>query len=131
MGHVKKIDIHAKERSYTQKYALNTAGGVKALLRDRHQIANRRFKGDTAASDILIDLHSAIESAELTERQAEVIAWVYGVDATQTEAARIMGITQQTVGESLAAAEERIAAVFSRWDYGEISVELEAPQLSA
>jgi len=130
MGHV-KIDIHAKERSYTQKYALNTAGGVKALLRDRHQIANRRFKGDTAASDILMDLHSAIESAELTERQAEAVAWVYGVDATQTEAARIMGITQPTLSECLSGAEERIASVFTRWNYGEISVELEAPQLTA
>lgn len=124
MGAV-KFDISAKERNYTQSYALNTADGVKALLRDRHRIGARRFKGDTAASDILIDLHSAIESAGLTDRQAEAVAWVYGRDLTQTEAARIMGVSQQAVAQFTDEAAERIAAVYKRWNYGEVAVESE------
>lgn len=123
MGHV-KTDIHAKERTYTQTYALTTLEGVKAILRDRHRIAARRERGDTAACDIIIDLHSAIESAALTDRQAEVLAWISGRDYTQTEAARIIGITQPAVVQAYDAAVEKIRAVYERWNYGEISVEL-------
>jgi DNA-directed RNA polymerase specialized sigma24 family protein len=123
MGAV-KIDIHEKERNYTQSYALNDAAGVKSLLRDRHRIASRRFNGDTAASDILIDLHSAIESAALTDRQAESIALVYGLDVTQAEAARVMGIAQKNVSVTIDEAAEKIAEVYQRWNYGEVAVEL-------
>ncbi|MBY0023771.1 putative DNA-binding protein (UPF0251 family) [Paenibacillus jamilae] len=122
MGHV-KIDIAKSDRSYAVKYALNDAAGVRSLLRDRHRISSARFRGDTAASDILIDLHSAINSAGLTERQTEAIAWVYGVDLTQEKAAAIMGVTQPTVKQSVDEAVEKIAAVYKRWEYGEITVE--------
>ncbi|MMZ45490.1 Sigma-70, region 4 [compost metagenome] len=122
MGHV-KIDIAKSDRSYAVKYALNDAAGVRSLLRDRHRISSARFRGDTAASDILIDLHSAINSAGLTERQTEAIAWVYGVDLTQKEAAAIMGITQQAVAKMADEAVAKMAAVYRRWDYGEITCE--------
>jgi len=122
MGAV-KVDTQKQARAYEVKYALNDAAGVKALLRDRHRIAERRYSGDTAASDIIIDLHSAIESAGLTERQAEAIAWVYGRDLTQKIAAAIMGIAQQNVAAAIDRAAEAIAGVFARWEYGEITVE--------
>ncbi|MBU9705899.1 DUF134 domain-containing protein [Paenibacillus sp. AK121] len=122
MGHV-KVDIAKSDRSYAVKYALNDAAGVRSLLRDRHRISSARFRGDTAASDILIDLHSAINSAGLTERQTEAIAWVYGVDLTQEKAAAIMGITQQAVAKMADEAVEKIAAVYQRWDYGKITCE--------
>lgn len=117
-------DLTKDTRKYTQTYALNTQAGVKRLLRDRHRIASRRFSGDTAASDVIIDLHSAINSAGLTDRQAEAVAWVYGADVTQQRAAEIMGIAQKNVSEYVDIAVERIAAVYARWDYGEVSVEL-------
>jgi len=122
MGHV-KIDTERQARAYSQTYALNTASGVRAILRDRHVIGSRRFRGDTAASDIIIDLHSAIESAELSAHQAEVIAWLYGLDLTQETAARIMGISRPAVTQLCDAALERIAAVFSRWKYESVTVE--------
>ncbi|WP_338532588.1 DUF134 domain-containing protein [Paenibacillus peoriae] len=128
MGHV-KIDIAKSERSYAVKYALNDAAGVRSLLRDRHRISSARFRGDTAASDILIDLHSAINSAGLTERQTEAIAWVYGVDLTQEKAAAIMGIARPTLIEHIETAEEKIAEVYRRWDYGDIEVEYDASAL--
>jgi len=115
------VDLTEQSRKYTVTYALNTAAGVKRLLRDRHKIVVRRFSGDTAASDILIDLHSAIESAGLTDRQAEAVALVYGLDVTQAEAARVMSVSQQAVQQSVDAAAERIAAVYARWEYGEIT----------
>lgn len=122
MGAV-KVDTQKQARAYEVKYALNDSSGVKALLRDRHRIAERRYAGDTAASDIIIDLHSAIESAGLTERQAEAIAWVYGRDLTQKVAAGIMGVAQQNVAAAIDRAAEAIAGVFKRWEYGELVVE--------
>lgn len=119
------VDLTKDTRKYSVKYSLSTAAGVKSLLRDRHRIAARRFKGDTAASDILIDLHSAINSAGLTDRQTEAVAWVYGADVTQAKAAEIMGCAQKNVSETLDAAVEKVAAVYRKWEYGEITVELE------
>ncbi|WP_051236111.1 RNA polymerase subunit sigma [Paenibacillus pinihumi] len=117
------IDLTEQSRKYTVKYALNTAAGVKSLLRDRHKIGLRRFTGDTAASDILIDLASAINSAGLTERQTEAVALVYGPwDLTQADAAAVMGITKQSVGDFIHGAARRIAAVYERWEYGEVEV---------
>lgn len=119
------VDLTKDTRKYSQTYALNDAAGVKALLRDRHRIGARRFRGDTAASDILIDLHSAIESSGMTARQAEAIALVYGMDVTQKTAADVMGIRQDSVKDLIAEATERITAVYVRWNYEEVTIELE------
>jgi predicted DNA binding protein len=122
MGHV-KVDIEKGSRSYSVKYSLNDAAGVKALLRDRHRISSARFRGDYAACDILVDLHSAISSASLTDRQTEAIAFVYGFDVTQAEAARQMGVSREAVTQLIEAAAEKMAEVYKRWEYGEVSVE--------
>lgn len=126
MGAV-KVDTEKQARAYEVKYALNDAAGVKALLRDRHRIAERRYKGDTAASDILIDLHSAIYNAGLTERQTEAIAWVYGVDLTQKDAAALMAVSREAITQFIGEAADRIAGVYKRWEYGEVAVEYVRP----
>jgi predicted DNA-binding protein (UPF0251 family) len=114
-------ETNGNKRTYT----LSTPQGVRSLLRDRHVIGALRFNGDTDASCINIDLHSAIESASLTDRQAEAIAWVYGKDVTQTETARIMGVGQDSVSDFVNGACKRIAAVYERWNYGEITVDID------
>ncbi|ALH46456.1 sigma factor-like helix-turn-helix DNA-binding protein [Paenibacillus larvae] len=125
MGSV-KIDIHEKDRKYTQTYALNKPKGVARLLRDRYRIAERRFKGDTAASDILIDLSSAIESAGLTQRQAEALALVHGKwQLTQSEAAEVMGVKQPMISQLLREVYGKLAAIYRKWNYGELTVEIE------
>lgn len=122
MGAV-KIDVGKQARVYEVKYSLNDSAGVKALLRDRHRISSARFTGDYNACDILIDLHSAINSAALTERQTEAIAWVYGADLTQAKAAGIMAVSREAVTQLIDGAAERIAAVYKRWEYGDVTVE--------
>jgi len=117
------VDLTKDTRKYTETYSLSTASGVKRLLRDRHRIGARRYKGDTAASDILIDLHSAINSAGLTDRQTEAVAWVYGADVTQAKAAEIMGITREGVKSFVEEATSKIADVYKRWEYEEVTVE--------
>ncbi len=103
MGSV-KIDKNGQERAYDAAYRLQTAAGVKKLLADHHRIGARRFKGDTAASDLLLDLDKAITMARLTDRQALAIAYVYGLGLTQAEAAKALGITQQAGDASLESA---------------------------
>lgn len=117
-----KTDIEKQARAYEVKYALNDAAGVKALLRDRHRISSARFSGDYSACDILIDLNSAIYNAGLTERQTEAVAWVYGADITQAKAAEIMAVTREAVTQFISEAATKIAAVYKRWEYDEITV---------
>lgn len=108
---------------YEVKYALNDVAGIKKLLRDRHAVSSARFGGDYNAADILIDLHSAINSAGLTDIQAETVAWVSGADLTQHDVARVMDVTRQSVAKTYDTACEKIAAVYLRWNYGEVIAE--------
>ena len=75
----------------------------------------RRFNGDTAASDILIDLFAAIQMAGLTDRQRQALRLVYEEDLTQEEAGRRMGIAQNSVSEAADRALENIAEVYWFW----------------
>jgi RNA polymerase sigma factor (sigma-70 family) len=115
MGAV-KIDVNAKERSLDAKYpALDNPANLRILLGDYHALKLRRFNGDTAASDILIDLESAIAMAHLTGRQSEALRLVYEEDLTQEEAGKRMGIAQKNVSEALERALENIAEVYYYW----------------
>ena len=75
----------------------------------------RRFAGDYAACDVLIDLERAIELAGLTARQAEALALVYGEDLTQVEAGRRMGLDKRGVNNLLDRAIEAITDVYTYW----------------
>ncbi len=112
----KIIDKEAQARQYEVTYGLTTAAGVKKLLRDRHAIGERRYAGDTAASDILLDLNAAIDKARLSRRQAEALAFVYGVDLTQERAAEVMAVSQQAVAKFIDEAARKIAGVYRKWD---------------
>ncbi|WP_061564913.1 hypothetical protein [Heyndrickxia coagulans] len=116
-----KIDIHEKERALNGRYALDSADGVKRLLRDYHALCERRYKGDYAASDILLDLHTAIERAGLTNRQRLALRLVFVDDLTQTDAGIALGrltgkqSSKQTVNRLIAVATAKIARVFESW----------------
>lgn len=121
MGSV-KIDTHTKERSLDVKYhALDSADGVRQLLGDYHALCERRYKGDYAASDILIDLQTAIERAGLTGRQRQALRLVFVDDLTQTDAGIALGrltgkqSSKQTVNRLIAVATAKIARVYEYW----------------
>ncbi len=115
MGSV-KIDTHSKERSLESKYAaLDNADGVRLLLSDYHALCERRYKGDYAASDILIDLHTAIERAGLTDRQRQALWLVYGGQLTQEEAGKQLGIRREAIRRHVSVATTKIARVFESW----------------
>jgi predicted DNA-binding protein (UPF0251 family) len=121
-----RVDLDEGHRKYEIKYALNDKEGVSALLRDIHRLRERRFHaGDYIASDILIDLQTAIDRAGLTKRQRESIYYVYEMDLTHAEAATNVGIARNTLTEALDRALERIAQIYADWDYGEITIPAE------
>ncbi|MED3649968.1 sigma factor-like helix-turn-helix DNA-binding protein [Heyndrickxia sporothermodurans] len=115
MGAV-KTDIHSKERSLDSKYAaLDNADGIKRLLRDYNALKERRFAGDYAACDILVDLERAIERAGLTDRQREALRLVFAGQLTQEEAGEALGCTKQTVNRLVNVGTTKVARVYEYW----------------
>jgi DNA-directed RNA polymerase specialized sigma24 family protein len=116
MGSVKR-DLHIQERSLDAKYpALDNPQNVRILLGDYHALKLRRFNGDTAASDILIDLTKAIAMAQLTDRQGQALRLVYEEDLTQEEAGKRMGgLAKDAVNHLLDRAIEAISEVYYYW----------------
>jgi predicted DNA-binding protein (UPF0251 family) len=94
---------------------LDSPGNLRILLTDYHALKIRRFNGDTAASDILIDLESAIEMAQLTGRQSEALRLVYEEDLTQEEAGKRMGVGRRAVGYHVEDAIDAISEIYWYW----------------
>ena len=85
------MDLTKQSRKYTEKYTatpeVSTAAGVKRLLRDRHTLTIEENS----------ELLTAINSAKLSEKQTEAIAWVYGIGASISQTARIMSMNRRAV----------------------------------
>ncbi|QHZ59275.1 RNA polymerase subunit sigma [Brevibacillus sp. NSP2.1] len=121
-----RVDTTKGHREYTVKYALNDREGVDALLSDFHRLASRRFeRGDYAACDVLIDLARAIKAAKLTARQTEALRLYYVEDMTLEDVGARMGLEsgRKRASRLVITGLNRIAAVFSRWNYGEVTRE--------
>jgi RNA polymerase sigma factor (sigma-70 family) len=117
MGAV-KMDVNAKERSLDAKYpALDSPANLRILLSDYHALINRQYQGDYDAVVLLVDLHKAIEMAQLTGRQSEALRLVYEEDLTQEEAGKRMGIAQNSVSEAVDRALEAISEVYFYWSH--------------
>lgn len=111
-----KIDTHSKERALSTKYrALDNPEGVRILLGDYHALKILRFNGDTAASDILIDLETAIDGAGLTDRQRQVIRKVFAEDMSQVDTAHELRVSKQTINRLITVSLVKIARVYEFW----------------
>ena len=89
---------------------------VAHLLRDSYRLESLAAGGSIDAADVLFDLERAINAADLTLRQRDVLFYMYGVGVTQEEAASLLGVSQATVSELLDAAVTKIAEVYQRWE---------------
>lgn len=112
---VSKFDTESAHRRLSARYALDNPTGVRLLLKETSALRSRRFNGDYAACDILIDLETAISQAGLTDRQRQALRLVFEEDLTQSEAGKRMGVQQNTVAVSLRVALKKIAAVYESW----------------
>lgn len=85
------------------------------MLRDYNALTQRRYAGDYAASDILIDLQHAIERADLTARQRQALTLVFRQDLSQVDTAQQLGVSKQTVNRLVNVALTKIARVYEAW----------------
>lgn len=114
------VDITKGHREYSVRYTLNDRTGVDMLLADAHRLMSRRYhSGDYVASDILIDLATAIKAAKLTARQTEAFRLYYVDDLSMEDVGVRMGIGKQRVSRLVITGLNRVAAVYARWNYGE------------
>jgi predicted DNA-binding protein (UPF0251 family) len=121
-----RVDTTKGHRELAVRYALNDRDGVDALLSDIHRLGARRFeRGDYAACDVLIDLASAIKAARLTPRQREALRLYYVEDLTLEDVGTAMGLAsgRKRASRLVITGLNRIAAVFARWNYGEVTRE--------
>ncbi|WP_346773988.1 sigma factor-like helix-turn-helix DNA-binding protein [Brevibacillus sp. SYP-B805] len=72
---------------------------------------------------MLIDLASAIEAAKLTPRQREALRLYYVEDLTLEDVGVRMGLAsgRKRASRLVITGLNRIAAVFARWNYGELT----------
>ena len=101
---------------------------AKAILRNLHALSERRYVGDTNASDVLLDFHYAVKRAGLTVRQAEALRLVYVEDLTQRSAGERMGVDRITLKEHADTAVGAIDDVYEMiaWLNCEMTIETEA-----
>ncbi|MGH0964028.1 sigma factor-like helix-turn-helix DNA-binding protein [Bacillus cereus] len=116
---VSKYDNEAAVRRIEQEYALDNSKSIDLLLRHLPYMQERRFNGDYAASDVLMDMETAISNADLTDRQRQVLRLVYFKDMKQTQVAVEMGITAPTINLYKRLLTQKIAAVFERWAWSD------------
>lgn len=116
MGSVKR-DLHVNERSLEAKYpALDSPANLRILLSDRQALVNRQYMGDYDSVIILTDLSTAIEMAQLTDRQRQALRLVYEEDLTQEEAGKRMGgLAKDAVNHLLDRAITAISEVYYYW----------------
>ena len=101
---------------------------AKAILRNLHALNERRYVGDTNASDTLVDFADAVKRANLTARQSEALRLVYVEDLTQKVAGERMDVDRITLKEHADTAVEAIDEVYEMWSWlsGELTIETEA-----
>ncbi|HHT7127808.1 TPA: sigma factor-like helix-turn-helix DNA-binding protein [Bacillus cereus] len=98
---------------------MDNSKSIDLLLRHLPYMQERRFNGDYAASDVLMDMETAISNADLTDRQRQVLRLVYFKDMKQTQVAVEMGITAPTINLYKRLLTQKIAAVFERWAWSD------------
>ncbi|KEK22487.1 MULTISPECIES: sigma factor-like helix-turn-helix DNA-binding protein [Bacillus cereus group] len=116
---VSKYDNEAAHRRIEHNYALDNPKSIDLLLRHLPYMQERRFNGDYAASDVLMDMETAVANADLTDRQRQVLRLVYFEDMKQRDVAISLGITAPTVNLYKRLLAQKIAAVFERWAWSD------------
>lgn len=111
----KLIDLAERQKRLDDAYPLDRSYGIYALLYHLHYIREMRFtRGDFDACNLLIDLAESLEDANLTERQREVLYYVFVHDMTQGDTAHLLQISQQAVSDHVYSAIAKIALLNER-----------------
>lgn len=90
---------------------------VEALLEGYQRLKGRTtYDGDYNAVDTLLDLREAIERADLTDRQHDVIRLAYAEGYTHKEVGKQLGTSRPNVTLHCQAAVRKIADIYRQWE---------------
>lgn len=113
-----RYDKEAAIKRLESRYVLNTTKGVEKILKDIYHLRSSAFtRSDFAAIDLLLDLCTAIEKANLSKRQRETLYYLYILGYSQRETAAILGVDEPVISIPKTAALRKIAKVFDEWGY--------------
>lgn len=109
-------DYTATEMKLLRKYPMKKTYGVTNLLKDIHELREKRFRGTdtTFLSCVLVDFERLLEDAGLTTRQKETLYYIFELDLTQEETAERMGVSQQAVKKLIDRAIAKIVNIARR-----------------
>ncbi|TDQ37666.1 ECF-type sigma factor [Aureibacillus halotolerans] len=86
--------------------------GIRRLLQDWYVFQERQYKGDYAATDLLIDLADAMQKAKLTESQERSLQLIHMIGFSATEAGIMMKCSRQSATRN---AERALGKVANAW----------------
>ncbi len=100
---------------------------IRSILQDYHEICERRYNGDYDAVCMILDLHTAIETANLTDRQRQILNLTY-LDGQcfgderggQAELADYLGVSRQYISATLSRVRRKLQEPYgeeAEYDY--------------
>lgn len=84
-------------------------------------VISAAYSGRYEMVDIVIDAELALQQADLTEKQLEVMYYIWIVGWTQDFTAKVLGVSQSAVSQREFVARKNIQKVLDRWA-GEVGV---------
>lgn len=90
---------------------------VRRLLEQYHELRARQDVGDFDATDVLIDLHYAIEGAGMTQKQRQAFDAVFIRGMAQKDVAKALDIAEMSLSNRLAFAVVKLANILEAREY--------------
>ena len=112
---VVSYDINASSRRLSAAFPLHTEEGVKDFLETIYALEELKyFGGDYDVSIWLLDFYQALEQSSLSNREREVIAYLYFEGYKQSELVGLMNLRKNTINTLLKRAVRKIASHFEQ-----------------
>ena len=90
---------------------------ARAVFTNIHELNTRRFLGDIAAIDSLLDLEAAIHQAKLTNQQKTALKLVFIEGHTHESAAALLGAERSSITKSVTRALAKIEDIYEYWHH--------------
>lgn len=99
--------------NYDRTYNINDV--IRALKNKESFELNAGLKGNFDLLHIVIDSELALQQAELTDRQKQVIDLYWFEDRTLSDVGFILGISHQAVADSVKQVKDKLQKVLDKW----------------
>lgn len=96
-----------------------TVNGVIELIKNYYNLKEvRLYRGDSFASDLVLDIDLILDKCNLSERQFVVVDKCWKEGWKQEEVADLLGVSQQMVDKHTRSVKKKIEKILIEW--GEI-----------